>query len=931
MTAPASLIGRDGELRILTDLVDSVEDEGAAIIIVGDPGIGKSSLLRAAAHYGKNAGATVLSVTGIEAEAHLPFAGLHQLLRPVFGVTERLPAPQREALHAAFGMGPAGVSDRGAPEPFIIALATLNALTDAAAEQPLLIVVDDVQWLDRPTQEALAFVARRISSDPCLLIGVVRAGHDIAFAALDLPQMYLGRLSEQDARELLERDAADLRYADRELILREAAGNPLALAELPIAMRLASQLAAEHGERPPHSLPLTSRLERAFAARLADLPALSRDALLVAAVDDADDLREITAGATLLAGREIDFTALEAAAKAGLVWFDDLRVHFRHPLVRAAVLHKESAARRQAAHAVLATVLGDEPYRRTWHRAQSVGGQDDEIADEMEAAHAIPLRRGSVSEVIWALERSAELTADSAKRGRRLMLAAEHAFGLGRADLVDRLLERASRTALSRLDQVRMAWLREIFHDGVPGDADHVFMLCEATLEAIDAGDSALALNLLLAAGLRCWWADTGPAARARVCEVARLVDCPADDARLAAVLSVSDPVGECRTVTGSLASVRLESVADPASLWLLGMAAAAIADPVRSVDFLGRAETVLRQQGRLGLLSQVLTMSVIDSMEIGDWEHAWAASEEGRRLAADTGQAIWDAGSQALYAMLLALRGDNEQALSIAAEVERSAAGKRLSNLLALGQIARGFAQLSAGQHADAYHALRRLFDPADPAFHQHERFHGVSFLAEAAVRAGLADQAREVMAGLEAEAAATRAPILVRQLSYARAVLAGDDEAEELFLAALSEDLGRWPWLRARLELAFGQWLRRQRRVAEARRPLRSAQLTFDMLGARSWSEATRIELRAAGGRGQGASGAVAGLATLTAQELQIVRLAAEGLSNKEIGERLYLSHRTVGSHLYRIFPRLEVTTRAQLAALLGAREAAGDTRVG
>ena len=926
MARASALIGRDRELRVLTDLIDKVHHEGAAIVVLGDAGIGKSSLLRAAARYGKNAGATVLSVTGIEAEAHLPFAGLHQLLRPLLTATERLPAPQRTALHDAFGMGPADAGGRGAPEPFMIALATLNVLTDAASEQPLLILVDDVQWLDRPTQDALAFVARRISSDACLLIGVVRTGYDIAFAAIDLPQLNLGRLAEPDARELLEQHAADLGYADRERILREAAGNPLALAELPLALRLANQLAAEHAERPPHSLPLTARLERAFAARLAELRPLSRDALLVAAVNDADDLREIIAGATILAGQEVDFTALETAAAAGLVSFDDLRVHFRHPLVRAAIIHKESVARRQAANAALAAVLTSEPYRRTWHRAQSVGGQDDEIADEMEAAHTIPLRRGAVAEVIWALERSAELTTDSAKRGRRLMLAAEHAFGLGRADLVDQLLERAARTALSRLDQVRMEWLREIFHDGVPGDADRVFTLCEATLKAIDAGDSALALNLLLAAGLRCWWADTGPAARARVCEVARRVDCAPHDPRLAAVLSIADPLGECLTVTEGLAAVPLESVTDPASLWLLGMAAAAIADPVRSVDFLGRAETMLRQQGRLGLLSQVLTMSVIDSMEIGDWEHAWAASEEGRRLAADTGQAIWDAGSQALYAMLVALRGDHEQAQSIAAEVERSAAGKRLSNLLALGQLARGFAHLSAGQHADAYHALRRLFDPTDPAFHQHERFHGVSFLAEAAVRAGLADQARTVIAELEAEAVAAPAPILVRQLSYARAVLADDDEAEELFLAALSADLTRWPWLRARLELAYGQWLRRQRRVAEARRPLRSAQLTFNLIGARSWAESTGIELRAAGGRGQAAPGVVGGLASLTAQELQIARLAAEGLSNREIGERLYLSHRTVGSHLYRIFPKLEVTTRAQLAGLLGALGSAG-----
>jgi DNA-binding NarL/FixJ family response regulator len=405
---------------------------------------------------------------------------------------------------------------------------------------------------------------------------------------------------------------------------------------------------------------------------------------------------------------------------------------------------------------------------------------------------------------------------------------------------------------------------------------------------------------------------------------VARLVDCAPNDARLTAVLAVGDPLAECEAVTQILASVPLESVADPASLWLLGVSVSATGDPVRSVDFLGRAETMLRQQGRLGLLSQVLGVSVIDTLEIGDWERAAAASEEGRRLAADTEQAIWDASSVALYAMIVALRGDPDKALELAVEVEQSAAGKRLSNMFALVQLARGFAYLSAGNYADAYRALRRLFDPADAAFHRHERFHGVMFLAEAAVHAGQAHDVRTVIADLEAEAVTTPAPILHRHLSYARAVLATDEEAEELYLAALSADLTRWPWLRARLELAFGQWLRRQRRTAEARRPLRSAQLTFDLIGARSWAETTQGELRATGGRTRAAGpDKTSGLSSLSAQELQIARLAAEGLSNKEIGERLYLSHRTVGSHLYRIFPKLEVTTRAQLAALLGARE--------
>ena len=267
-----------------------------------------------------------------------------------------------------------------------------------------------------------------------MLIGAVRKGHDIAFATAGLPELDLRGLDETSARDVLVRHAAGLSYADTERILREAAGNPLALVELPLAVRAAADAGME---TLPQALPLTARLERAFAAQIAGLPPLTRDAVLIAAVDNGDDLPEILAGASALAGQPVTVAALEAAMAAGLLRFDDLHVHFRHPLVRSGVLQLETAARRYAANTTLAEVLAGEPYRRTWHRAQSVSGQEDQVADELEAAHVVSLRRGSATEAIWVLERSAQLTTDPAKRGRRLLLAAEHAFGLGRADLVD--------------------------------------------------------------------------------------------------------------------------------------------------------------------------------------------------------------------------------------------------------------------------------------------------------------------------------------------------------------------------------------------------------------------------------------------------------------------------------------------------------------
>jgi DNA-binding CsgD family transcriptional regulator len=891
----------------LAGMVDRISDRGDSIIVLGEAGVGKSSLLAAMAEYGRAAGLQVLETTGVESEAQLPFAGLHQLLRPVLGSLTQLADVQRHAIGAALG------AESGAPpERFMIALAALNLIADTAASKPVLVVVDDVQWLDRPTQEVLAFVARRISADPIVLAVGGRTGHDVPLTSAGLTELHVGELDDDSARNLIEAHAGDLGAADRERILKEAQGNPLALIELPAALRTA---ATEGLDLPWSSLPLTTRLERAFAARLPDLPQPARDAVLIAAVDSADDLQEILAGASILAGNRITVAALEPAAAIGLIRFNDRHVRFRHPLVRSAVIEAETPTRRQAANLALAEALPDDPYRRIRHRAQAITGPDDEVADELEASHLLALRRGSVTEAIWALERSAELTTDLSVRGRRLLLAAEHAFGLGRADLVDQLLRRAAPLPLSTLDQARMEWLREIFHDGVPGDPARVFELCDMANQSLTAADTDLALNLLLGAALRGWWSDIGPEARKCVVMAVQNIDGMRDDPRYLAVLAVADPLRQGSLVIDRLHAVVLESVADPAGLWLLGMAAHAVGEPERAADFLARAESRLRDDGRLGLLSQVLTLQVLDNMELGDWARADAALLEGRYLALETGQSIWDIGTQTLTAIMAALHGDNDLAQSVATQAEHAANGRRLNDLLSCVQLARGIGLTTIGEYGAAYEALRRTFDPDDAAFHATERFHGVMFLAETALQAGRAAEAREVISALEDDAKVTTSATLHRHLSYARAVLARGDEAEELYRQALRNDLVRWPWLRARIELAYGAWLRRRRRVTQSRTYLRSAQATFDLIGAGSWAERARAELRAAGERA--VSAAPAALSTLSAQELQIAKLAAQGLSNKEIGQRLYLSPRTVGSHLYRIFPKLDITSRTELMA--------------
>lgn len=913
----STIVGRSPELRVLYAGVDDLPYTGAALLVRGEAGIGKSTLLDATQTHAVACGLTVLSTAGLESEANLPFSALHDLVRPILSTARGLPGPQEQALLAALGQ----VDADAPPQPFLIALAALNLVSAAADNSGLVIIVDDAQWLDHPTHDVLAFVARRMASEPITLVVGWRDGHQGPLLDAGLNEIQLRGLDDRSARQLLDETAVDLTLAERDRILQHALGNPLALVELPASRRSTQELEGDLSNAP---MPMSARLERAFASRLGDLPDMTRDVLLIAAVNNEDSLQDALAGATKLANRRVDVDVLAAAADAGLLTHDRERIRFRHPLVRSGILQSESLHRRHQAHRALASVLADEPYRATWHRAQATIGKDDELADELEYNHVTSMRRGSVVAAIAALERSAQLTTDSAKRGRRLMLAAEHAFSLGRADMVDRLLRSAARNSLTGLERARMEWLREIFNDGVPGDAARVLELCDIARDAAHEGDTDLALNLLLGAALRCWWAHAGDDASQFVVRVADELPGVGRDARFVAILGVAQPNRGSTRVRRRLLETVLESTVDPDELRLLGMAAHAVGDPVLSIDLLDRSESRLRQQGRLGLLSHVLTMGIFDRIELGELGRARAAAEEGRRIAQETGQPIWDIGTLSIQAMLAGVEGATDEAHATAAEAEQLANGRRLNDLLACVQLARGFAFCSSGQYAEAYSALRRIFDPADPAFHESERFHGVMYLAEAAVHSDQKEDARRIVDALHEIDHEVDVPMLTRQLSYADAVLASDADAERLFRVALREDLVRWPLLKARLELALGSWLRRQRRITDSRVPLRSAQVAFEVMGARAWADQARSELRAAGLRpSDPESPTLRG--ALSAQEFQIAELVAEGLSNREIGERLYLSPRTVGSHLYRMFPKLGVTSRSQLASRIGGRESA------
>ena len=905
MIGPAGrIVGREHELGVLLAAIDAAESAGRAIAVRGEPGIGKSVLLEAAARHGQERGHLVLRATGVQAESDLPFAGLHELMRPVLGAADTLAPRQRRALLSAFG-----IEDDGSPEPFLIGLAALNVLTGAG--QPVAVIVDDLQWLDHPSQDAVAFLARRIHDDPVIIVSGIRDGYTTPFLPASGQVLNIGPLDEDSSRAMLRDTAPHLDGAGREQILGHARGNPLALAELP-----GTWCESSVDLVPGSAMPLSARLEQAFAGRLGELAPPARDVLLVAAADSQPALAEILAAASELAGVQVPDDALDAAAAAGLLTQDEARLQFRHPLVRSAILGSESARRRQQAHAALAAVLEGQPYRRAWHRAQAVIGPDDEVADELEHNHDISVCRGSVSEAIAALERSAELSSAPATRVRRLLRAAEYAFSLGRPEVVERLLAETTRNPVTELDQARVEVLREAFHDGIPGDRSRVMEMCRLAGRAVHAGQPGVALDLVVAASLRCYWADTGPEAREMVASVTGQIVGMSADPRYVAALAIAEPVA-CSQVVDALLAQASPGADDVEALILLGQAAHAIGDPVRTVRFLDRAEARLRQRGQLGRLSHVLNMGLYSRLELGDFLRARIDSEEARRLALESQQPIWHSAALALDAMAHGLRGDNARAQQLAAEAEQLAVGSGLNPPLACVQLARGYGHLSAGNYPAAYQALRRLFDPADPSYHQTERFHGISFLSDAAVPARQRDDALRIVSDLEAVAAGSASTTLRHHLAYARAVLADEESAEDLYLAALGADLQSWPWLRGRLQLAFGRWLRRRHQVTDARESLRAAHATLSGIGATIWADQAETELRAAGE--QASRRPAPSWATLTAQELQIVKMAGDGYSNKQIGQRLYLSPRTVGGHLYRAFPKLGITSRGQIAACL------------
>src|SRR5579859_683896 len=900
--AGPELIEREQESAVLYALVDRLHEGGAALVLRGEAGIGKSALLHRVRLRAEANGVRALGTVGVESEAEVAFSGLHQLLRPLIGALAQLPASRRQALDAVLGLGV-----ETEPDPYRVAVAAFQLICEVADSVPLVLIVDDAQWLDRSTLSVIAFVGRRLEAEHVALVAAIRRGHSTPLDNARLTTIVLERLSAPASARLLDRAAPELHPILRARVLAESTGNPMALVEL------ASTMARSGDQLSPAPTTLTARLERAFASRLHDLAPDARSGLLAAALDSRASLTEIARSS----GAGID--SLQRAIDGNLVDIAEDGVRFRHPLIRSAVRQASSAQQVLEMYRALAGVVAD-PERQLWHRAMAATGPDESIASALEEHARLAAARGTVTVAGAALERAAALTADSRRKGARLVAAAEMAYELGLLESARRLVDEATSFDLSERDLARLSWFRQILSGSVWFEAGAARTFVTIAKQLHDGGDDDMALRSLVPIAHRCWWTRTKTKTREYVVEAALAMGMAGDDSRVLAVIGLAHPEGTGPMIRKRISRMRPHDMTDPIAAMYVGIAAEKAGDFASGVRFLALAVEGLRQQVRLVPLTQALVHYAWAAIHAGEWPAAAAAASEAAGLARDTTQPQYGLTGELVGALATALRGNEPDMESALAEPERALLAMKGGPLLATAHLARGAAAIGDGRHEDAFQHLWPVFDEAHSAFHRFMRWPALLDLVEAAGGSGQTSRLTDVIADLEATSTHSEPPILRLNLACARPLLAADDEAELLFKTALAQDLAGYPFLRARTLFSLGRWLRRRRRSAESRVPLRESVALFDALGGVAWSRRARQELRATGENvGRRAPDF---RDRLTAQELQIAQLAAEGLSNRQIAERLFLSPRTIGGHLYRIFPKLEITARAQLRDALADR---------
>ena len=916
------LLGRDAERAAIERLLaDARVGTSGVLIVSGEAGIGKSALLaHAVAHAGDM---LVLTARGVEGEASIPFAGLLELLRPVTEHIDALPAPQAGAIRAALALGP-GVSG----ERLVIGAATLGILAAAADARPLCVLVDDAQWLDQPSAEAVLFAARRLLADPVAIIVGVRDAGASAFGAAGLPSLELTGLDLGASEALLARERAGaVPPGGAERLFRATGGNPLALIELAgEAESVAASLVAG-------PLPIATTVERAFAGRIALLSEGARRSLLVVAASSTADLGVIAQAGRLL---DVDVGALHEAEAAGLVDVSDGRIEFRHPLVRSAIHSAADPAERRAAHGALAHTLSEERHadERAWHLGAAAFGPDEAAAGALARAAGRARDRGAYAAAALTAERAARLSAGEEARGRLLLEAASNAWVAGQGEHAVALLDEAGQLALEGGVAIGIAHLRghvalargdamharAVFRDAAErakGDPRRAALLwAEASYASFYAGRMEPMLEDARAACAACATLPAEDAGGVEACTAQlalgmALVFCGAGDEGPGALRAAIAMPGYAALLDG------------PPLMWRWALDAPLFLREARTArGAFERAITAARERGAAGALAPLLYLLARDAATTDRWPEARARYHQSAELAHDTGQQGEECAALSGLAWLEAREGREESCRRHAAEALELAQryGRGLYEAWALAAL--GDLELASGRPADAVDRLTDMSAALERLGIADVDLSPAPELAEALVHCGRGEEAAGIAAAYRRQAAAKGQPWALARAARAEGLVAGDDAFAAWFEQAL-----RWheatpdTFERARSELAYGERLRRVRRRGEARAHLRAAHAAFEHLGAEPWAERARLELAASGETARRRDPST--LDDLTPRELQIALDLAGGLTTREAAAKLYLSPKTIEYHLRSIYRKLAIASRAELTEAFARRD--------
>jgi DNA-binding CsgD family transcriptional regulator len=911
----AQLAGRRDELSVLDALVDAVREGGSRVLVVrGEPGVGKTTLLEHVA--GQELQCQVARAAGVQSETELAFAGLHQLCAPMLSRAERLPLPQQDALRTAFGLvaGPP-------PDRFIVGLAALNLLSEVAGERPLICLIDDEQWLDQASAQALGFAARRLGADPVGLIFATRVpGAELA----GLPELHIEGLPEQDARALLESAlAGPLDEQVRDLIVAETRGNPLALLEVPEGLSPA-ELAGGFGL--PCAAPPAGRVGHAFDRQLAALPHQARRLVVLAAADPSGDRALLWRAAALLG---IGVQAGESAAEAQLVEFGG-RVRFRHPLARFAAYQSASLRERREAHAALAQVTDGvaDPDRRAWHRAHATAAPDEEVALELERSAGRAQARGGLAAAAAFLERCVALTADPARQADRALAAAQVSLQAGGFGNALDLLAAAEASPLDEFDSARVDLLRGqvAFASGHTADASTALLNAARRLEPFD-------LDLARETYLAAWGAAILSVGRSgggdgdgdvllEICRSVRALPSPQDGPRPLdltleglALLITDGHAAAASTLQRAakvLTSLPVEEVLRWG--WVATRTSSAVWDYEGFHAISARQVQLARDVGALAQLPLFLSQVGVARAWMGDFAGAEAVAGESASVAARTGNRF----PPHVTLLLRAMQGrEAEASAAIASAIEESAIGGHGAAATfthwSAAVLHNGLAQYKEAASA-ARQAAANPFDPWSALWALPE-------LVEAAARLGDDELARGALDRLAVMTQPSGNDPALGIEARCRALLSEGGDADDLHREAIDRLglTGLRPEL-ARAHLLYGEWLRREGRRVEAREQLRTAHDMLAAIGMGAFAERARRELIATGEKVR--KRGVETRDQLTPQEEQIARLARDGRTNPEIAAQLFLSARTVEWHLGKVFGKLGVSSRRELTAALGQR---------